>query len=257
MKTLKLFLTVVFVVFACYYSQGQTSTLKDDLSKAQSLAQQGNTAEASKVYLEIMGKHPENRDAVQGWLIINMKRSPTGEEEAIKQLEELEKTYPDNTGILFFKTFIQTEYNHLDDALKNAEKLTILQPDDYLNWVLKGQVLEAMNRNDEALAALEKSTSLGSENADAWQIKAGLLAKLNKLDEAITSYNKAIELAPGQPVFLYNRGCVYCRKGDKANALADLGKAISMNPQFKTYAPKDEDYKSLWEDEEFKKLVSQ
>lgn len=257
MKTLKFFLTVVIAVFVCYYAQGQTSTVKDDLSKAQSLVQQGNTAEASKVYLEIMGKYPENRDAVQGWLMINMKRSPTGEEEAIKQLEELEKTYPENTGILFFKTFLLTEYNHLDDALKNAEKLTAMQPDDGVNWLMKGQILESMDRNDEALSALEKATSLSPDNADAWQIKAGILAKTNKLDEAISSYNKAIELAPGQPVFIYNRGCVYCRKGDKANALSDLGKAISMNPQFKTYAPKDEDYKSLWEDEEFKKLVSQ
>jgi len=257
MKTLKFFLTVVIAVFACYYAQGQTSTVKDDLSKAQSLAQQGNTAEASKVYLEIMGKYPENRDAVQGWLMINMKRSPGGEEEAIKQLEELEKTYPENTGILFFKTFLQAEFNHLDDALKNAEKLTVMQPDDGVNWLMKGQILESMDRNDEALSALEKATSLSPDNADAWQIKAGILAKTNKLDEAISSYNKAIELAPGQPVFIYNRGCVYCRKGDKANALADLGKAISMNPQFKTYAPKDEDYKSLWEDEDFKKLVSQ
>jgi len=257
MKTLNFLLAAIMSVLIGNFLQGQTTTVKDDLNKAQSLAKQGNTAEASKVYLEIMGKFPENREAVQGWLMINMKRSPTGEEEAIKQLEELEKTYPENTGILFFKTFIQTEYNHLDDALKNAEKLTFLQPSDGLNWLMKGQILESLNRNDEALLAYEKATLLSPDNADAWQNKAGLLAKTNKLDEAIDSYTKAIQLAPGQPVFLYNRGCAYCRKGDKANALADLSKAISINPQFKSNAPKDEDFKSLWEDEDFKKIISQ
>jgi tetratricopeptide (TPR) repeat protein len=257
MKTLNFLLTAVMAVCINYYMQGQTSTVKDDLGKAQNLAKEGKTDEASKVYLEIMGKYPNNRDAVQGWLIINMKRSPTGEEDAIKQLEELEKTYPENTGILFFKIFLQAEYNHLDEALKNSEKLTALQPDDGLNWLMKGQILESMNRNDEALPAYEKATSLSPDNADAWQNKAGLLAKTNKLDEAITSYTRAIELAPGQPVFLYNRGCAYCRKGDKANALADLGKAVSINPQFKSNAPKDEDFKSLWEDADFKKIISQ
>ena len=257
MKTSNFLLAVATAVLCSYNLQGQESNVKDDLNKAQDCIKQGNTAEASQAYLDIMGKYPNNRDAVQGWLMINMKRSQTGEEEAITQLEELEKTYPENTGILFFKAFIQDEYKHYDDALETTDKLIVLEPGDAVNWLLRGQVMESVGRNDEALEAYEKSTSLDPNNADAWQIKAGLLAKTNKLDEAIFSFNKAIELIPDQPVFVYNRGCVYCRKGDKANALADLEKAVSMNPQFKSYAPKDEDFKSLWEDEDFKKVISQ
>jgi predicted Zn-dependent protease len=257
MKTLKLFLAVFLTVFVSFYSQGQIATVKDDLNKAQDLAKQGNTLEASKVYLDIMGKNPDNREAVQGWLMINMKKSPTGEEEAIKQLEELEKSFPDNTAILFFKTFLQVEYKHYDEALINANRLIKMKPDDGLFWLMKGQILESLNKNEDAMIAYEKATILDPNNADAWQNKAGLLAKTNKFDDAITSYSKAIELAPNQPAFLYNRGCAYSRKGEKANALADLGKAVSMNQEFKAYASKDEDFKSLWEDEEFKKIISQ
>jgi tetratricopeptide (TPR) repeat protein len=257
MKTLNCFLAVMMTFFFSWSLFGQTSTVKDELNKAQGLAKQGNTAEASKAYLDIMGKFPESREAVQGWLIINMKRSPTGEEEAIMQLEELEKLYPNNVAILFFKTFLQTEYKHFDEALKNTDKLIKMQPNDAVNWLMKGQILESMNKNDEALIAYNKATSLDSNNSDAWQNKAGLLLKTNKFDEAIESYTKAVLLVPGQPVFIYNRGCAYCRKGDKANALADLSKAISMNPRFKTNASKDEDFKSLWDDPDFKKIISQ
>jgi tetratricopeptide (TPR) repeat protein len=257
MKAVKLFLIAILVVLACNYSNGQTTTVMDDLKKAQSLAASGNTSEASGVYLDIMGKYPDNREAVQGWLMISMKRSPTGEEEAIKQLEGLEKTYPQNTAILFFKTFLLAEYAHNDEALKNADRLIELKPDDGLIWLLRGQILEAMNRSDEALAAYDKATILDSKNADAWQNKAGILAKNKRFDESITAYTKAIEIAPSQPVFIYNRGCVYCLKGDKGSALSDLGKAVTMNPQFKTYAATDEDYKSLWEDADFKKIISQ
>ncbi len=35
----------------------------------------------------------------------------------------------------------------------------------------------------------------------------------------------------------------------------DLQKAISMNPSFKGNARKDEDFKSLFDDEDFKKLT--
>jgi len=78
-----------------------------------------------------------------------------------------------------------------------------------------------------------------------------------RYDEAISVLNKSVEFAPDYAVNIYNRGCVYCLMGDEANALADLRKAISLNPQFKSYAPKDEDFKSLWDNEIFKKLTSQ
>lgn len=258
MKKRLVFLPVMIVALLFSLRSGaQTLSVKDELTRAMELAKQGQTEEASKICTGIMTAYPGNRDAVQYWLMINMKRSPTGEQEAIGQLEELEKSHPGNAGIIFFKAFLQTEYGHLDEALANTEKLITMQPDSALNWLMKGQILEGLNKSDEALAAYEKATVLGPDNADAWQNKAGLLAKNNKFDEAIASYDKAVSLAPGQPVFIYNRGCVYCLKGDYAKALADLGKAVSMNPQFKSYAVKDEDFKSLWDNEDFKKLTSQ
>ncbi|NLJ43213.1 MAG: tetratricopeptide repeat protein [Bacteroidales bacterium] len=256
-KRLVLLPMMIVALLLSFRSGAQTLSVKEELSKAMELAKQGQTEEASKICTDIMTAYPANRDAVQYWLMINMKRSPTGEQEAIGQLENLEKSHPGNAGIIFFKVFLQTEYGHLDDALANAEKLIAMQPDTALNWLMKGQILEGLNKPDDALAAYEKATVLGPENADAWQNKAGLLAKNNKFDEAIASYDKAVSLSPGQPVFIYNRGCVYCLKGDYAKALADLGKAVSMNPQFKSYAQKDEDYKNLWENEDFKKLTSQ
>lgn len=142
-------------------AQAKKDTLTAHLKKAQLLTSQGKTEDASKIYTGIMESEPDNREAVQGWLMANMKRTPTGEEEAIKSLEELSKLYPKNTGIIFFRAFIEGEYKHNEEALKDIEKLIIIQPDTALNYILKG---------------------------------------------------------------------------DKVNALADLGKAISMNPSFKEYA---------------------
>jgi tetratricopeptide (TPR) repeat protein len=204
-----------------YKSEAQISSFKEELAKAQTLVQQGKTEEASKIYTSLMDSHPDNREAVQGWIIANMKRTPTGEEEMIGQLEGLEKLYPKNTAILFFKAYIQGEYKHYDESLATIEKLVTMQPDSASNWGFKG----------------------------------ALLSSMNKYEEAISSYNMAIKLDPNQAEYIYNRGCAYCLKGDKVNALADLKRAISFNPQLKSWAPKDEDFKSLWDDEDFKKLT--
>lgn len=161
----------------------ESDSTKQMIQKAQDLLKQGNTEEASKIYVNIIGSQPDNKEAVQGWLFANMKRAPSGKEDAIKLLEELGKSYPDNSAIVFFKAFIEAEYGH----------------------------------NDEALASI----------------------------------NKAFEIEPGQAVNFYNRACIYCLKGEKANSFADLRKAISVNPGFKANARKDEDFKSLYNDEDF------
>jgi peroxiredoxin len=79
--------------------------------------------------------------------------------------------------------------------------------------------------------------------------------KMDRLDDALASLNKGLELAPNYHVNIYNRACVYSKKGDKINALADLKKAISINPSYKKSATKDEDFKSLFDDNDFKQLT--
>jgi tetratricopeptide (TPR) repeat protein len=261
---------ICFLIFLLIFVFNQTSeaqvtssqkelvnsdSVKADLAKARSLLMQGNIADATKIYIGIMESQPDNKEAVQGWLMANMKREPGGEEEAIRQLEELSKSYPNNTGILFFKAFLNAEYKHNEEALIDIEKLIKVQPDTALHYILKGQVLTTMENYKEAFNAFDKATLLDPKRPDVWGMKAGVLAKTGNFDEALVAANRGLEIAPNDPTGIYNRACIYSLKGDKTNALADLKKAISMNPSFKDYARQDEDFKKLYEDEDFKKLI--
>jgi superkiller protein 3 len=49
-----------------------------------------------------------------------------------------------------------------------------------------------------------------------------------------------------------NRACVYALKGEKEDALENLGKAIELDPKLKDMARDDEDFKGLRGDEGFK-----
>jgi tetratricopeptide (TPR) repeat protein len=241
-------------------SQSQEEMAKKDsvkahLQNAQLLTNQGKFEEALNIYTGIIEKEPDNRDAVQGWFIAKMRQTSKGGEGALKLIEDLGKSYPDNTAIVFWKAFIEAESGQFDAALRDIEKLTVILQDDPLIFILKGQVLYELKRYDEAFPAFDKATLLDPERWDVWGMKALSLAKTDRFDEAIISINKGMELAPDQPANIYNRACIFCLKGDKANALADLGKAISMNPSFKENARQDEDFKSLYDDEDFKKIT--
>ena len=71
-------------------------------------------------------------------------------------------------------------------------------------------------------------------------------------DGAIADYTKVIAK---DSTAQYNRACCYALKKDKKMALSELATAISRYSNWKTYARKDDDFKWLWEDEEFKKIT--
>ncbi|HCY42699.1 MAG TPA: hypothetical protein DHV48_15335 [Prolixibacteraceae bacterium] len=233
----------------------EDDSLKAGLIRAQSLAQQGRKEEASKIYTNLMEIYLDDKEPVKQWLILNMKREPTGEEEAIQSLDQLGKLYQKNSAIIFWRMFLEAEHGHNEAALRDVDSLVKLQPDSAINYVAKGQILSEMKRYDEALKAFDKATKLDPKRADVWGMKAGVLAKLGKYDKALISENKGIELMPASFIGIYNRACIYCLKGDKANALADLKKAIGMNPELKQHVVTDEDFRSLWDDVDFKNLI--
>lgn len=248
---------VLFILILALTGQNvfaQDSSVSE-LEKAQQLMNQGQKEEANQIFSKLMASEPDNKLAVQYWLMANMKRSPTGEMDAIVQLDSLHKLYPKNTSVIFWKIFILAEYGKNEEALAGFDELTQLQPDSSLNWIGKGQMLKALKRHEEAVAAFEKALSLDSKRFDVWGMNATELAYMKKYDKALESINKGIELNPGYAGNIYNRACIYCLKGDKTHALEDLGTAFIQMPQLKQHARSDSDLKSLWEDEEFKKLT--
>jgi tetratricopeptide (TPR) repeat protein len=256
---------ILMVVIINYKSEAQVvksqeetarrDTINAHLQNAQLLIQKGKTEEALKLYINIIESEPDNRDAVQGWIMATMRNTSSGPDGALKLLEDLGKSYPENNAILFWKSFIEASTGLNEEALIDNDKLIKIYPDDPLNFILRGQVLFAMEKYSESWQAFDRATTLDPERWDVWGMKAASLAKIGRFDEAIASINKGMELAPDEPVNIYNRACIYCIKGDKTNALTDLQKAISMNPAFKENARKDEDFRGLYDDEDFKKLT--
>lgn len=248
---------VLFILILALTGQNvfaQDSSVSE-LDKARQLVMQGKKNEANVILCKLIETQPNNKTAVQYWLMANMKRSPTGEMDAIKQLDSLHIIYPENTGIIFFKNFILAEHGKNEEAHAGFEELIRLQPDSALNWIGKGQVLSGMKKHQEAVTAFEKALALDPKRSDVWGMKATELAYQKKYDEALADINKGIELNPDYAGNIYNRACIYCMKGDKTHALEDLGIAITQMPQLKQHARSDEDLKGLWEDEEFKKLT--
>ena len=88
-------------------------------------------------------------------------------------------------------------------------------------------------------------------------MKGQALLKLNRSDEAIRALDKAIEIDPQNSLAWYNGACYFSLTNNKEQAIFNLKKAIKLNPVYTEKALKDDDFKGLWNDEQFKQLTKQ
>jgi tetratricopeptide (TPR) repeat protein len=140
-------------------------------------------------------------------------------------------------------------------ALKSFEKAIELKPDYVEAWNSKGVALSRLGKHYEAILSFEMALRIRSDFYKAYYNKGTTLAKIGRHEEAIKCFHKAIELNPNHTSSWYNLACVYSLKGNKEKALEYLKKAIELNPKLKEEAKKDQDFKNLWDDEDFKKLT--
>lgn len=143
-----------------------------------------------------------------------------------------------------------------EEALKAYDKAIEIKPDYAKAWNNKGVTLGILGRPEEELKAYDKAIEIKPDYADAWCNKGVALGKLGRYPEALKAYEKTIELKPDYAATWYNIACAYSLKGEKENALKSLSKAIKLDAKYKEDAKKDKDFKSLWNDEDFKKIIS-
>lgn len=144
----------------------------------------------------------------------------------------------------------------LDELTKKSEFLegvgVKLEPEDYFNL---GLDLFYKEEYEKAKDAFGKAIKLKPDYADTWNNKGVALHDIGQPEEAVKSYDKAIKLKPDYADAWYNTACAYSLKGDKEKSLENLQKAIKLDSKYKGMSNLDDDFESLWDDEDFKKIV--
>jgi tetratricopeptide (TPR) repeat protein len=227
-------------------------TVKMYMDSASYFREHGKNAEAIKYFKRAAFLKPDYNDAYIGWLTTCFGQGM--EEEGIEAINLWITLNPENTTAWLYKAFAEAKRNP-EESLSAFNRLIELQPYEATNWIGKGQMLYALDRYDEALDAFNKYTLVDTTRTDVWGMKASTLSQLGRYEEAISVINGVLKNNPDDPSGVYNRACIYSIQGNKANALADLKRAIELEASFREYARTDEDFKSLYDDEDFKNLT--
>ncbi len=81
-----------------------------------------------------------------------------------------------------------------------------------------------------ALPLIEAALTARPRDVDAWEAKGFALEQLGRYKDALTSFRSALEREPGRESALLGSADAAARAGRRDDAIADLRRAIAINP---------------------------
>jgi tetratricopeptide (TPR) repeat protein len=144
--------------------------------------------------------------------------------------ERLTAEYPGFAAGWFAASHIAMAKRSADTALTAIDRAIGLEPDNINFLMHRAQCLLALNRRSDALEATELVESRAPTDPAIWGVIGTVHSYANEQLRAHAAYDRAVELAPRNPQFLYNRASVRRFLGDLAGAEADYDRVIALKP---------------------------
>ncbi len=146
---------------------------------------------------------------------------------------------------------IEEELNKKSRKIYHAQKEIDRTNELHSLW-LKAS-LETIPQNK--IAVYDQILALRPDDIEALTYKADAALQLGEATWAISLCNRALEQDENNSHAYYQRACAYAETDYRQEALRDLELAINISEAFRDAAPKDESFKRLWDDNDFKTIT--
>jgi len=157
-------------------------------------------------------------------------------------------------------SFVQGD---LEKAARRFEEATRVRPDDYQALLLVAQVYEALGRPDDARAARRRGVVLVTDRVEfhpddsrALYMGANGLVALGEKERGLGWARRAREIAPDEPMLLYNLGCIYSLAGEIQEALDCLERAVALGLTQKGWYAHDSNLDALRAEPRFQEMMA-
>jgi tetratricopeptide (TPR) repeat protein len=138
-------------------------------------------------------------------------------------------------------------------AIELAPKDSFFITNDYM---MRAIIYEEMGKFDSAIRDWTTLIGMEPKESSNYGFRASCYYKLGKYDLAIKDYTAAITLNPKTPSYVYyGRATAYAAGKNTGKAIADLKKAIQLDPSYKDKARKEPKFDSLRKHRDFIKLL--
>ncbi len=192
--------------------------------------QQGNLAEAEKLYLQILDADPAlfGPRYYMGLLRLQQGRN----EDAAAYLGEALKVFPQDLGALMNYGMALRAAGRAAEALEQFDQVLGLQPNMPEGHFNRAIALGDLSRFELAVEAYDRALVLRPEFISAMVNRAAALAALNRFDDALEGYDRVLRLQPGHAVAMNNRGLTLRTLRRLPEAVDAYEKALAAMPDY-------------------------
>ncbi|MCL5731025.1 MAG: tetratricopeptide repeat protein [Candidatus Thermoplasmatota archaeon] len=190
--------------------------------------------------------------------------------EAYEEYEKILEQFPNEPENYLNEAEFLTEAGKLDEALSKIKRAVMLNPEDPELHIKEAEVLLEKERVDEAIECVTKAISYAPCIPDYYVLAGKLLDETGRFDDgekyliraaeirphdlmilqdicehferkgdlhsAIVYYDKLIDLNPYEASFFFERGTLKEEMNNKAAAMEDYGKALTLDPENPQYS---------------------
>lgn len=149
----------------------------------------GDSAEARKYAAELL----RVEDSVDNRILeVELYLDAGLVDDAQKRLDSLSEQYPNESRIMFLKTWFVAKQGKLEEALKIANKNIEVDKNNPRVWRLRGQINSSLNNLNQAIDDFQKSKTL-QDNADVRIDLAKVFMRNHREEEAIAELKTAAD----------------------------------------------------------------
>jgi protein O-GlcNAc transferase len=202
--------------------------LKKMAEQAVALHQQGNLADAERLYLQILEADP----ALFGprYYLGLMRLQQNRAAEACDFFAEALTVYPNDLGLLMNYGMALCGTARPQEALDLFERALAIQPNLPEALYNKGVALSDLQRYEMAVEAYDRALVMRPEMISALLNRAVALAALRRFDDAIAGYGRVLAMQPSNAAALVHRGLAHRALRRPQEALADYDRAMALAP---------------------------
>ncbi|MFB4282446.1 tetratricopeptide repeat protein [Nonomuraea sp. MTCD27] len=203
-------------------------------NRAQLLAALGHTKEALEDYGAAIRIDPAFPDYYleRGNLLFRLGRH----EEALADFERAMRAGPPLPEAHYNRAELCTVRGDVDAALDDLGRVIELDPGYLDAYINRAGLLAASDRDAEARADVEAGLALAPGNPHLLTVLGQIETSAGRYDAAEAALNLAVDRAPALASAWGNRGVLRYAMGDLEGSVADLTRAIDLQPQPDLYA---------------------
>jgi tetratricopeptide (TPR) repeat protein len=188
----------------------------------------GNSAEAARLYGEVLRIDPRQFTALYGLGVLHYQAGNM--QQAERLMADAARVNPSSSEAFFTRGCALQRLNRPTEALICFDHVIKLKPDAAEAYGNRGVVLMALNKHAEALDSLKTAIGLDASNAAHWNNRGCVLNNVARYDEAISCFDAALAQQPRFTQALINRGSAKAALKRYGAATADFEQVLSIDP---------------------------